>query len=47
MAMAWVLGQPSITSPLTGGRNTAQVDQAFEAATAGLFEEARAEINSC
>jgi len=32
LALAWVLGQAGITSVLIGARNTAQVDQAFDAA---------------
>lgn len=46
LALAWVLGQPGITSTLIGSRNTAQIDQAFEAASAGLSAELRAEFNS-
>lgn len=46
LALAWVLGQPGITSTLIGSRNTAQIDQAFEAASAGLSTELRAELNS-
>lgn len=46
LAMAWVLGQPGITSTLIGCRSPAQVDQAFEAAEMGLSAELRAEINS-
>jgi 1-deoxyxylulose-5-phosphate synthase len=46
LAMAWVLGQPGITSTLIGCRNTTQVDQAFDAAAMGLSAELRAEFNS-
>lgn len=46
LALAWVLGQPGITSTLIGSRNTAQIDQAFDAASAGLSVELRAELNS-
>lgn len=46
LALAWVLGQPGITSTLIGSRNTAQIDQAFDAASAGLSAELRAEFNS-
>lgn len=46
LAMAWVLGQPGITSTLIGCRTTAQVDQAFDAAAMGLSDELRAEFNS-
>lgn len=45
LAMAWVLGQPGITSTLIGCRTTAQVDQAFAAAAMGLSAELRAEFN--
>lgn len=45
LAMAWVLGQPGITSTLIGCRTTAQVDQAFDAADMGLSAELRAEFN--
>jgi len=31
LALAWVLKQPNVTSVLIGARNTAQVDQVFEA----------------
>jgi aryl-alcohol dehydrogenase-like predicted oxidoreductase len=46
LALAWVLGQPGITTTLVGSRNTDQIDQAFEAAEAGLSTELRAELNS-
>lgn len=46
LALAWVLGQPGITSTLIGCRSTAQVDQAFEAAALGLPPEWRAEFNA-
>lgn len=46
LALAWVLGQPGITSTLIGCRTTAQVDQAFDAAAMGLSPELRAEFNS-
>ena len=46
LALAWVLGQPGITSTLIGSRSTAHIDQAFEAAAAGMSAELRAEINS-
>lgn len=38
LALAWVLKQASITSVLIGARNTSQVDQVFEAASADLDE---------
>ena len=46
LALAWVLGQPGITTTLIGARNIGQVDQAFDAAAAGLSTELRAELNS-
>jgi len=46
LAMAWVLGQPGITSTLIGCRSTAQVDQAFDAAAMGMSAELGAELNS-
>ncbi len=36
LALSWVLNQDNITSVLIGARNTAQVDQAFEAAELSL-----------
>jgi 1-deoxyxylulose-5-phosphate synthase len=45
LALAWVLGQPGITSVLVGGRTISQLDQAFEAAEMGMTDELRAEIN--
>jgi aryl-alcohol dehydrogenase-like predicted oxidoreductase len=46
LALAWVIGQPGVTSVLIGCRNTAQVDQAFEAEQKGLPDDMRAEMNS-
>lgn len=46
LALAWVLDQPGITSTLIGGRTTAHVDQAFEAAETGMSAELRAELSS-
>jgi aryl-alcohol dehydrogenase-like predicted oxidoreductase len=46
LALAWILGQPGITSVLIGSRNTAQIDQAFEAQQMGLSPELRAEMSS-
>ncbi len=46
LALAWVLGQPGITSTLIGGRTTAHIDQAFEAVETGISAELRAELNS-
>ncbi len=45
LALAWVIGQPGVTSVLIGCRNTAQVDQAFEAEQKGLPDDMRAEMN--
>ena len=39
VALSWVLGRPRVTSVLVGARNTAQVDQAFEALEKGLADE--------
>jgi len=46
LALAWVFGQPGITSTLIGSRSTAHIDQAFEAAEVGLSAELRAELSS-
>jgi len=46
LALAWVFGQPGITSTLIGSRNTAHIDQAFEAAETGMSAELRAELSS-
>ncbi len=46
LALAWVLGQPGITTTLIGSRSTAHIDQAFVAAEAGMSAELRAELNS-
>jgi aryl-alcohol dehydrogenase-like predicted oxidoreductase len=46
LALAWVIGQPGVTSVLIGCRSTAQVDQAFEAEQMGLAPELRAEMSS-
>jgi aryl-alcohol dehydrogenase-like predicted oxidoreductase len=43
LALAWVLKRPHVTSVLIGARNTAQVDQAFEAEQLSL-DEALAEL---
>jgi aryl-alcohol dehydrogenase-like predicted oxidoreductase len=39
LALAWTLKQPHVTSMLIGARNTAQVDQAFEAEQLELEDE--------
>ena len=46
LALAWVFGQPGITSTLIGSRSISHIDQAFEAAEAGMSAELRAELNS-
>lgn len=46
LALAWVFGQPGISSTLIGCRTPAHVDQAFTAAEMGLPTELRAELNS-
>lgn len=46
LALAWVLGQPGITSVLIGARTLAHIDQAFEAETAGLEPQLRQTLNS-
>ncbi|MCX6050125.1 MAG: aldo/keto reductase [Chloroflexi bacterium] len=45
LALAWVIGQPGVTSVLVGGRDATQIDQAFEAERMGLSSELRAEFN--
>jgi aryl-alcohol dehydrogenase-like predicted oxidoreductase len=45
LALAWVFGQPGVTSTLIGARSTSHVDQAFDAAAVGLSDELRAELN--
>ncbi|MCB0186571.1 MAG: aldo/keto reductase [Caldilineaceae bacterium] len=46
LALAWVIGQPGITSVLVGARHTGHVDQAFEAEQAGLSDELRMTLNT-
>ena len=46
LALAWVFGQPGITSTLIGCRTPDHVDQAFIAAEVGLSAALRAELNS-
>lgn len=46
LALAWVIGQPGVTSVLIGSRSVAQVDQAFEAEQMGLTPELRVEMSS-
>lgn len=45
IALAWVIGQPGVTSMLIGCRSTAHVDQAFAAEAMGISPEIRAELN--
>lgn len=46
LALAWVIGQPGVTSVLIGGRTPGQVDQAFAAEEAGLSPEMRQAISA-
>jgi aryl-alcohol dehydrogenase (NADP+) len=46
LALAWVIGQPGITSVLIGARHTGHVDQAFEAEQLGLSDELRIALNN-
>ncbi len=45
LAMAWVIGQPGITSVLIGARHTGHIDQAFAAEQMGLTAELRDQLN--
>jgi aryl-alcohol dehydrogenase-like predicted oxidoreductase len=45
LALAWVIGQPGVTSMLIGCRTTAHIDQAFEAEQMGLAPALRAEMS--
>jgi len=45
LALAWVIGQPGITSVLVGARHLGHVDQAFEAEQMGLSDELRTTLN--
>ena len=45
LALAWALGQPSITTVLVGARTTGHVDQAFEAEAMDMSPELRAELS--
>ncbi len=45
LALSWVLRQAGITSVLIGARNTAQVDQAFDAAEVDIDWQLPAETN--
>ncbi len=46
LALAWAIGQPSITSVLIGARGIEQVDQAFEAEAMGMSEELRGALTA-
>jgi 1-deoxyxylulose-5-phosphate synthase len=46
LALAWVIGQPNVTSVLVGARNIDQIEQAFEAETMGLSSELRQRLSS-
>ena len=46
LALAWVIGQPGITSVLIGARHLTHVDQAFKAEAMGLSDKLRADLNN-
>ena len=46
LALAWVTGQPGITSVLAGARHPNHVDQAFEAESMGISDVLRDELNN-
>jgi len=46
LALAWVIGQPGITSVLIGARHIGHIDQAFEAEQLGLSDELRSALSS-
>ncbi len=46
LALAWVIGQPGISSVLVGARSTSHIDQAFEAEAAGLSDDLRRDLSS-
>jgi len=46
LALAWVIGQPGITSVLVGARSPDHVDQAFVAETKGLPAEIHRELSN-
>jgi 1-deoxyxylulose-5-phosphate synthase len=46
LALAWVIGQPGVTTVLIGARNTEQVDQAFEAEAMGLSDDLRVQLSN-
>lgn len=45
LALAWVIGQPGISSVLVGARSLGHIDQAFEAEATGLSEDLRNELS--
>ncbi len=45
LALAWVIGQPGVTSVLVGARSLEHVDQAFQAEQMGLDPELRQMLN--
>ena len=46
LALAWVIGQPGVTSVLIGCRSLSHVDQAFAAKEMGLIPELREKLNA-
>lgn len=46
LALAWVIGQPTVTTVLIGARNNEQIDQAFTAEAMGLSAELRERLSS-
>ncbi|MEX1021457.1 MAG: aldo/keto reductase [Litorilinea sp.] len=46
LALAWVIGQPNVTTVLIGARNNDQIDQAFTAEAMGLSQELRARLSN-
>jgi len=46
LGLAWIIGQPGITSVLIGARSVDQVDQAFQAEAMNISPELRAELGA-
>lgn len=46
LALAWVMGQPGVTSVLIGARALAHIDQAFEADQTGMEPALREQLNA-
>lgn len=46
LGLAWIIGQPGITSVLIGARSVDQVDQAFQAEAMNISPELRAELSA-